>query len=179
WSRCSRHGWIRAARMMVKAMPLPEIGIALGVSDPELLKKAVSEYRDILNSLLALAAEKSPEGNKIPVLKVPPAESEKVTQGTLYFYTIPKEAGLDPQVLPTAGLGKDVGVFALSKEHATRLLTAKPFKADGGPLADTKKPLAGAVWYDNVALVNALTPWLDLAVEEGVKNANPDAKEKD
>ncbi len=110
---------------------------------------------------------------------MPPAESEKAAAGTLYFYSIPKEAGLDPQVLPTAGLGKDVAVFALSKEHATRLLTAKPFKADGGPLADTKKPLAGAVWYDNVALMNALTPWADLAVEEIVKNANPDAKEKD
>jgi hypothetical protein len=172
--------WLQAAGPPTdKALPLPELALLVGVSDPELLRKAVSEYREILNGLLALAAEKSPAGVKIDVIKIPPPESEKVAVGTLYYYPIPKEAGLDPQVVPTAGLGKDVAVLSLSKAHTTRLLTAKPFKPDSVPLADTKKPLCGAMYYDNVALLEAATPWLDLAVDYGVKNANPQAKEKD
>ena len=45
--------WIKALPATDKAMPAPEVGIVLGVSDAEALRKAMSAYREIANEAIA------------------------------------------------------------------------------------------------------------------------------
>jgi hypothetical protein len=170
--------WIKAAPETPKAMPLPELAVVVGVSDRDLLVKAMGEYRDLLNRFIALLREKGREG-AIPDFKVPEPQQKKVAAGTLYFYAIPEKAGLDKQFLPTAGVADKVAVFALSNEHAERLLKATPLKLNGGPLAErANKPLASAVYFDFNALVDAVTPWIEFGVGAAVKAPPGQDREK-
>jgi hypothetical protein len=45
------------------------------------------------------------------------------------------------------------------------LLTATPLKVEGGPLADTKRPLTGASYFNWPGFVDALSPWAMFAIE--------------
>lgn len=154
---------------MEEAMPMLELGLIVGVSDAELLEKAVKSYRKIAEDIVAAARELSP-GNDVPPIKMPQAEVKTLKAGKLFVFRLPAEWKLDAQVSPTAGLSKSVGVFALSTKHAERLLSRKPLKIEGGPLADAKRPLAGATYFDWPALVEAIKPW----VAFGAKQANLD-----
>ena len=164
------------------ALPLPEVGLVVGVSDAALLRKAMAEYRQWLND--ALAAARSLSQEQVPEIQIPAPESEKKKAGTLYFYPVPEALGLDPQVTPAAGLSQRVAVLALSKEHAEALLTRKPLEPDGGPLADPQQPLLEACYFDWNALMTAVTPWVEFGVRgalptprRGVVAQGPSAKE--
>jgi len=142
-----------------RPLPLPEIGLLVGVSDGEIFAKAMKEYRVTLNELYEKVREVSKEN--VPEFKIPAPESSKVKSGTLYFYPIPEGSGIDKQFLPTAGVGGNAAALALSKEHATRLITATPLKAGSGPLA--RKNVIGGCYFNFPALLDAIDPWLDLA----------------
>src|SRR5207249_2461231 len=107
----------------------------------------------------------APEG-KVPEFKIPEPQTVKAKGGTLYFYPLPEEWGLDKQVIPTAGLGTRVAVLTPSHGMAERLLSRQPLEVDGGPLGDPKRPLAAAAYVNWPAFVDALTPWVELAVEK-------------
>jgi hypothetical protein len=141
-----------------KDLPFPELAVVCGVSDVMLLKKAFAEYREAINGLLGVFTEVLP----IPVgdLKVPDPQHKKVKGGDLYFYPIPGLLGLDAQIAPSAGLSKTVAAFALSNDHATRLLAKTPLKLDG-PLADLRRPLASATYLNWPAVIDAAFPWLE------------------
>ena len=63
--------------------------------------------------------------------------------------------------------GDTVAVLSLSPATSERLLAgSKLVTTSGGPLADTKKPLAAAVVFNFAGLMDALTPWIDLVVRE-------------
>src|SRR5262249_36315512 len=119
-----------------QALPLPELAVVLGVSDAALLRKAMGEYRQILNEIIAKVHDLDPSGN-VPDVKIPPPETAKVKDGTLYFYPLPPF--LDEQIVPTAGLSDRVATLTLSKTLAERLLTANPLQVRPGPLADNAK----------------------------------------
>jgi hypothetical protein len=124
-------------------------------------------YHAVINDALAAASELS--GGQIPDLKMPDPTVEKGSGGTLAYYPIPPELGLDAQVLPTAGLSKSVLALSLSRGHTERLLKRTPLKFESGPLADlNSKPLAAAFGFNWPALVDAVTPWIEL----GVASAN-------
>jgi hypothetical protein len=147
-----------------RPLPMLELALLAGVSDAPLLEKAMKAYAKIIEDAGAKARELAPKGD-VPPIKIPEPEVKTVEVGKLYLFHLPTEWKLDPQVIPTAGLSSRVGVVALSPAHAERLLTSKPLKIEGGPLADTKRPLAGASYVSMPAFIDAVTPWVMFALQ--------------
>ena len=162
-----------------KAMPAPEIGIVFGVSDADSLRKAMTEYREIINDTL-VKIRSWPGAEKFAGdFQIPAPKSEKAKGGTLYYYSLPEELGLDPQVAPRAGLSDKVGVLTVSKEHAERLLAVKPLKVEGGPLADLSRPMVSAAYCDWAGIVDAFSPWVEFGTAKALEQAPGDMPEKE
>ena len=158
--------WIKAMPETETALPGPEIGVVLGVSDAEALRKAMTEYREIANDALA-KIKAWPGGDKVVGdFHIPPPKTEETRLGTFYSYGLPEAWGVDPQVRLTAGLSDDVAVVTLSRDHAVRLLASHPLKVDGGPLADQDRPLSGAAYLDFAGVVDAATPWVEFGMDK-------------
>lgn len=151
-----------------KPLPILEPAFVFGVSDAPLLEKAFGEYRGITNEFLTQLNKLAP--NEVPQLQIPPPQSRKAKAGTLYFYPLPAQLGLDKRIIPTAGVAPSVASLTISHEHAERLLTRTPLKVDGGPLAKTDRPLLSAVYFDWAGFVDALTPWVDYGFDQAGKS---------
>ena len=147
-----------------KPMPMIEPAVLVGVSDASLLEKAFHEYWAIANGLVDVL--RGIEDTKIPAdFKIPAARAIQTPQGTIYAYDLPKPWGVDPQVLPNAGLSKSVAAVSLSRGHTERLLGATPPSVAGRTLP-TDRPLAGAVAMDFAGLIDGITPWIDLGIDK-------------
>ena len=85
---------------------------------------------------------------------------------------MPAEWGVDTRVLPNAGLSEKVAVLSLSGKHTVRLLDEKEAKIAGLTLP-TDRPLAAVGGLDFAAFVDALTPWVELALEKGTVQLSP------
>jgi hypothetical protein len=165
--------WVLDAKLKIdlpniaKPMPVPELGIVAGLSDATLFKQAMSEYREAFNALVDIAVKFAPPGADVPDFKIPDPQIKKGKKKgpTFYSWPLPKVPGLDPKILPTAGVTQNLAVFGLSQSHAARLLAKNPFKTDGGPLGDITKPLASAAYFDWAGLVDAAGPWIDLGID--------------
>jgi hypothetical protein len=169
--------WHQAMPPTEKALPMLELAILVGVSDADLLQKAVQDYRKLINDTIAKVRELTPGDAPDVTLPKPetktiPAATEGEKPSKLSVYRLPKEWGLDPQVAVTAGLLPTVGVLALSPGHAERLLASKPLKIDGGPLANAKRPLTGAAYFSWPAFVDAVTPWILFGLEQAQLEKN-------
>jgi hypothetical protein len=145
-------------------MPLLEPALLLGVSDAALLRKAFTEYRTLGNKLLAKIHDAAPDD--VPELKIPTPKNKKVKAGALYYYLPPEAWGLDAQLALTAGLSEKVAVLTVSRKHAERLLTGTPLTVKGGPLSDPKRKLAQATYLNWEGMVDALAPWVEMAIRE-------------
>jgi hypothetical protein len=165
--------WHKDLPEMPKAMPMPEVGLLIGISDAKKFTAAMKEYRTTLNELYEKARESAPNKDNIPEFKIPVAESEQGKHGTLYHYPIPEEAGLDKQFQPTAGVGKRVVAVALSKKHVERLMADTPLKAKNGPLA-RKGNVVSVCVFDWPAFVDAAAPWIEFVVPRAVITASSD-----
>jgi hypothetical protein len=159
--------WIRGIPAADASLPMLEPALVLGVSDAALLRRAMEEYRSIANDAIARVRDIWPI---VPAFEIPEPETKMVKSGTLYLFPLPEFMGLDPQLVPNAGLSSHVAVIAITEQHSERLLSKTPLKTSGGPLADLGRPLAGAVYFDWAALVEALRPWADF----GLAEAGPD-----
>jgi hypothetical protein len=154
--------WIKAAPETAEAFVIPELALALGVSDAKLLKSALTDYQAIADEALDAARKLHPED--IPAgFKLPHPTKTSTTAGETFVYTLPAEAGLDPQITPNLGVGERVFVASLSLPHTSRLLATTPFQGSGA-LADAKQPLATALMWNFSGTVEAATPWIELAV---------------
>jgi hypothetical protein len=173
----SKH-WHVAAPTTPKAMPLPEIGFLMGISDEGKFKQAMKELYTLINDSLGVASELAK--GEIPDIKMPEPNIEDGLGGLLAFYPIPPEVGIDAQFLPMVGLSKDLLVLTLSRSHTERLLKETPLKLDGGPLAEMKgKPVASAMYFNWPALVDTATPWLELAISTAKPPAFPPGTDGD
>ena len=123
-----------------KPMPMAEPAMVVGVSDAAKLVKALGEYREVINGFIELA--RGIEPRSIPPFEIPPPLSEKTEVGTLYYYPLPEQLGLDPKVLPNAGLSDKVAVSTATREHTARLLAATPPRA-GRRAERRREPPAG------------------------------------
>lgn len=148
--------WIQMVPAMEKPLPMLELGLLIGTNDGAGFEKAITEYRKALNELYEKSREASPEN--IPEFKIPAPEREKGKNGTLIYYKLPEEIGLDKQVQPVAGVSKTVSVIALSKGYAERMMALTPLSVKSGPLS-RKGPLIGLSILDWPALVDVLAPW--------------------
>ncbi len=160
-----------------KPMPMLEPALVLGVSDAALLRKACGEYRAIVNDLMAKLHELKPQD--VPDFQIPEPQTKQLTAkaATSYFYPLPEQLSLDPQIVPNAGLSDKVAVLTISHAHSERLLAGTPLKSDRGPLADTKKPLAFAVHCDWAAMVTTLSPWVELGVRTFLQSREAAARD--
>ena len=102
-----------------------EPALVLGVSDAELLRKACVEYRAIFNGFIDAA--RSIEGSHVPEnIRIPEPTVLSRDAGTLYTYPLPKEWGVNKNIVPNAGLSSSVAVVSINTEHTQRLLVATP-----------------------------------------------------
>jgi hypothetical protein len=157
--------WVAGMPPSDKPLPLPAPALVFGVSDPALLRKAMGEYRTILNEMIAKVSELSPV--PVPEISIPEPKTRQVKDGTLYYYDLPAELGLDAQFLPNAGLGGKVATLALTPAQSERLLERSAFKPDGGPLANLDRPLAGATYVSWSGLIDAVLPWVNYGLAVG------------
>ena len=154
--------WAEMAPELPREMPLPELGLLLGISDAAKFTQAMTAYRTILSDLYEKLREAVPNGDNLPGFRIPAPENEKSKSGTLYFYPLPDLLGLDKQVQPVLGVAKDVSVVALSRAHGERLMASTPLK-NPGALAGNRKLIGGFILNWN-ALIDAVEPWLEFSL---------------
>jgi len=164
-ARLSSKQFFKEAPATEKAMPMVEPALVMGLSDGDLFKEACIEYREIANAIIEAVREVAPDA---PDWQIPDPEVAQAGAGTVYFFPLPAEWGVDEQIAPSLGLSDKVAVIAASPSHAKRLLAETPLEA-GGVLSETDRPLAMAVTLDWARLIDAATPWIDLATREIVK----------
>jgi hypothetical protein len=149
--------WHRDMPKADRPMRMLEPAFVVSVSDARLLRKAFQTYRSAGSELLALSDEESE-------LEIPQPKLRKVKAGLLLSYPLPAEYGLDPQILPTAGLNDRFAVLAVSKNHARRLLVRTPLKLDSQLLTQVKQPILGIFHMNMTGLIDASMPWINLAL---------------
>jgi hypothetical protein len=154
--------WFKKMPATKVPLPMIEPAIVCGVSDAELLKKAAKEYQSVLQDLLDKIAKDDPNALP-PGFKLPQPQKRESKAGTVYSFHFPKKWEVDSQLAPAIGLNPHVAVFSIVPKHASTLLAATPLEAEG-PLADTKRPLAMAVFVDWAGIVEAATPWIEHAI---------------
>ena len=81
---------------LAQAVTIPEPALLYGVSDADLLRKAMGEYRSIANDWLAALQQASP--TPPPIKELPAPESRKIKGGTLYYYPLPNALGVEPRL---------------------------------------------------------------------------------
>jgi hypothetical protein len=147
-------------------LPMLEIGLVNGVSDAGLVKEAFSEYftiaQQIWDKLHELSAGELKElfPQEIPARTLTKPKSKEIPGGTVYYYTLPAETGLDAQLALNAGLSNTVMVTSLLPQFTARLIAETPLQGQG-PLGKTDRPLAAAGHLDFARLIEALEPWID------------------
>jgi hypothetical protein len=157
--------WLRSLPPTPGPMPMVELGVLLELRDPAKFLKALREYRVLFNDLYQAVRQVSPPGT-FPEFEIPAAQTAAAAGGTLYFYNLPEEVGLDEQVAPTVGISKSLAAFTLSRKHAQRLLARAPLKGVGSLAA--KRDLVDVVHFNWAGLIDAVSPWVELAVRASV-----------
>jgi hypothetical protein len=169
--------FIQRAPATPKPMPMVEPAIVVGVSDAKLLKQAFGEYRSLINGVIE--AVRQIEGANVPEnIQVPEPKMTESSLGAIYSFVLPEEWGVDQQIVPNFGVSEHVAVLSASQKHTERLLKATPL-AVGGLLGTSNRPMAAAAWFNWAGLVEAATPWVNLAVEQAAaSNGGDDAQNK-
>jgi len=155
--------WIKLLPPTEAALPMLEPALVLGVSDAKLLRQAMHEYRVIANELLPMIRELV--GGDFPEIQIPAPEMKAGKGGDLYYYPLPEIVPLDRRLVPTAGMSNDVAVLTISHEHAERLLASTTLNIESGLLRDTKRNLALASYVNCAGLMDAVSPWVEMAVQ--------------
>ncbi len=138
-----------SSKQFAQALPATETplrmlepALVLGVSDAELLRKACTEYKSIINDMIDAARQI--EGSEIPAdFRLPDAvlKSNKKKGYTLFTYPLPEAWGVDTHVLPNAGLSAERGGRnALPRAQPQ---AAGRHAADRGGPAHPHRPAAG------------------------------------
>jgi hypothetical protein len=151
--------WHKEMPELPAAVPLPEVGFLLSLADAEKFTKSLKDYRLTVNEIIEKLGDTVGKDN-VPEFKIPVAETEKGKHGSLYYYKLPEEWGLDKQIAPTVGVGKHVAVLAPSRKFADRLLGNHPLAVKSGPIVEHKNAI-GITYLNFPALMDAAIPWVD------------------
>jgi len=163
--------FIKALPPTKQALTMIEPAIVVGVSDADKLKRAFKEYYAVADDFVEVL--KGIETSEVPKdFKIPRPRVYNLRLGTAYGYALPRALGVDTRVFPNAAVSAKVAVLTLSGRHTLRLLEEKEPKLAGIPLP-TDRPLAAVAGLDFAAFVDALTPWVDLALEKGTERLPP------
>ncbi len=153
------------------ALPMFEPALVFGVSDAAALKRAFTEYYSVADDFVEVL--KGVDKSEVPKdFKIPRPRVFRLKLGTAYAYALPAEWGVDTKVLPNAGLSDKVAVLSISGKHTLRLLGDTEPKIAGLTLP-TDRPLATVGGLDFAAFIDALTPWVDLALDKAKSTMAP------
>jgi hypothetical protein len=161
------HEMMPAAETPVPAL---ELGVVYGVSDIALLKEAAKDYFTVVQQILDKLHEADPD--EFPPIKLPPPESRDFPSGTVYYYRLPKNLGVDKHIAPCAAVANDTLAISLLPRQAARMLEPKPLQA-GTPLADADRKMGAAVYFNFAGLVDAAAPWVEYGMKMGFADADP------
>jgi hypothetical protein len=151
-------------------LPMPELALAFGVSDSQLLEKAVAEYRAVGEEALAKLREAIPPAEQIEI-KLPQPARTVADHGTLWSLPLPADVGLDAQVSPSAGLGSTVLVLSSSPAQVQRMLSPQPLPTEALP-GGADRPLAAAVLVNWPGIIEALAPWTEYGMKQARDQGN-------
>jgi len=158
----SKEPYFKGMPAPTTALPMPDIGIVVGVSDVPLLKEAVNDYAKIVEKLVAAAREVRP--NDVPEFTFPPPKSREFSTDSgkfeVYYYILPEELGVHDVIAPNAGLSSKYAALSLAPLDTKRLLEDHP-PSTGGPLSKLDRPLAGAAYFNFEGLLTAAEPWVN------------------
>jgi hypothetical protein len=142
-------------------LPMAEMAVVVGVSDPDQLKEAGKAYwsiaEDAVEALKEFDESEIPEDFELPE----PAKSE-TSDGVVYSWAAPSEAELDEQIALAVAIGEHVATITSSPAMAERILTETPW--EGFAVGDAEEPRAVAAGLDFPALIDAISPWVDYAI---------------
>jgi len=171
--------WHRELPALGKPLPMAELALVFGVSDAERLKKAGREYLAVVRDAVAKVREVNPDAHIPADYHVPSPQVRETSEGQVYWYQIPAEAGADPQLQPAVGVSKSVAVLSTSIKQVERMLAATPLATKSTVLAE-RKTAGAALHFDFAGTIDALRPWVELAIahydSENENENKPDAK---
>lgn len=162
--------WHAAMPPSDTALPMLEIGMAMGVSDAGLVRSAFSDYLRIAQQIwdklheLSVGELEDAFPQEIPARTLTKPQSKDISGGTVYYYPLPAETGLDAQLALNAGLSNRVMVTSYLPRFTARLIADTSLQGQG-PLANINRPLAAAGHLDFARLIAALQPWIDYGLK--------------
>jgi len=174
-AKMTSNQWHKTMPKSSVALPMLELGLVVGVSDPELFVKSMAEYRKLLEDAVEVVRKQAPMA-EIPEFKFPAPREVKKAGTTFYSYSMAEEIGLDKRLMPVIAVGKTVATFTLSQEHAERLLVKKPLHTKDTAFADPNKPLLSATLFDWPGLLDAALPWVEFGVSQAFDEGNEKPK---
>ena len=156
--------WYRDFSPTKQALPMFEPAIIWGVSNAELLKTGLAEYREAINDFFGSF---DISDNPLALVRIPEADDKEISGGTMFYYGLLDLAGFDSQIVPNGSISKDTAVLGISSKQSERILATTPLNLPG-ILPDAKRPLAAASYFDTAGFMDALEPW----VLHGVRSAS-------
>ncbi|MEE3220406.1 MAG: hypothetical protein VX257_09085, partial [Planctomycetota bacterium] len=167
--------WHAMLPPLTEPIALPSPGILIGLKDAGLFNRALGEYRNVFNEVVARLHELNPLD--IPDFQLPPAKKRELQDGTeVYYYTLPKEFGVYDRVAPNVAINDKLAAFSLVPRHTVRMVKSQPLEVDGGPVAKVgSRSLASVAYFDWVGCVDMVLPW----VKEGVRFATSTLEDPD
>ena len=151
--------WAESLPPSETPLPVPEIAMVYGISDADAIRQAFGEYFDIAQKLVDAAHEINPD--EVPPIKLEPPKSREFPSGTVYYYPLPAEGGVNVRIAPNAGLSDEFAILSYVPLQTKRCLDSTPLAVEG-PLAQYyDKPLAAAGHCNFAGIIDALTPWVD------------------
>ena len=96
---------------MDKPMPMVEAALVFGVTNADLLREAMAEYREIWNGGVEMVQKLNPREKEIGKFTIPKPQSATSAAGTVYFYQPPSDWGIDKQIALSLGLSDKIAVI--------------------------------------------------------------------
>jgi hypothetical protein len=150
--------WFEKMPESPKALPMPELGFVVSVTDAPKLRQGVKEYVAVVQDAIKLMHEIDPEN--APDVEIPqPEQRDLPGGGDLYVYSLPGEWGVDEQVAVNAGLTDHVAVVSTMPATTERLVKETPLEVESGLKLD--RPAALVVHVEVAKWIGTLRPWID------------------
>lgn len=173
--KAKANSWHAAMPPSDRDLTMPEMSMVWKINDPNKVEKSFANLFEFFDGAIEVWNDMvESDGDRIPLQTFPRPEQNEIETGTLYSYRIPQEAGLDERISPNWGLAPKTFVMSLMPESTKRRLPVSTPSSFFGPLAEYKRPLAGAIYVDFDGVIEMVTPWIDYSVKMGVGAADAD-----
>lgn len=143
-------------------LPLPEMAIALKVSDREMFLEGCSDLFDLFDKVVEQVRSSDPEAVP-PNYTVPRPEAEDVDGGTKFTYASLTESLPLPGFAPQMLINDECLVLAYSDRQAADMLEAKPLESRPGWMT-TSTPVAAFSFVDFAGMVQSVRPWIEFGL---------------